>query len=168
MGPVCHELTLWGLSKFFLSSFLCLPGVGDICVPQSGSTIDALVYIHHSAIDLEEKVHVYNTVSLISGEKCQEIHRIEDILNRHSDEGISVRISNWMMSVVAVPCTEYSVVMLSVITRLILLTYWDRVMHICISKLTIIGSNNGLSPGRRQAFIWTSAGVLLFVTSVKS
>ena len=33
--------------------------------------------------------------------------------------------------------------------------------HICISKLTIIGSDNGLAPGRRQAFIWTNAGILL-------
>ena len=33
--------------------------------------------------------------------------------------------------------------------------------HKCISKLTIIGSDNGLSPGRRQAIIWTNAGILL-------
>ena len=32
--------------------------------------------------------------------------------------------------------------------------------HICVSKLTIIGSDNGLSPGRRQAIIWTNAGIL--------
>ena len=36
--------------------------------------------------------------------------------------------------------------------------------HICISKLTIIGSDNGLSPGRRQAIIWTNAGILLIWT----
>ena len=36
--------------------------------------------------------------------------------------------------------------------------------HICISKLTIIGSDNGLSPGRRQAIIWTNAGILLIRT----
>ena len=41
------------------------------------------------------------------------------------------------------------------------LTYWGRVAHICVSKLTIIGSYNGLLPGRRQAIIWTSAGILL-------
>ena len=35
--------------------------------------------------------------------------------------------------------------------------------HICVSKLTIIDSNNGLSPGRRQAIIWTNAGLLLIV-----
>ena len=42
-----------------------------------------------------------------------------------------------------------------------ILTHWGRVMHICVSKLTIIGSDNGLSPGRRQAIIWTNAGILL-------
>ena len=41
------------------------------------------------------------------------------------------------------------------------LTHWGSVMHICVVKLTIIGSDNGLSPGRRQAIIWTNAGILL-------
>ena len=43
----------------------------------------------------------------------------------------------------------------------IILTHRGRVTHICISKLTIIGSDNGLSPGQRQAIIWTNAGILL-------
>ena len=43
----------------------------------------------------------------------------------------------------------------------LMLTHWGRVTHICVSKLTIIGSDNGLSPGRRQAIIWTNAGILL-------
>ena len=30
--------------------------------------------------------------------------------------------------------------------------------HICVSRLTIIGSNNGLSPDQHQAIIWTNAG----------
>ena len=42
-----------------------------------------------------------------------------------------------------------------------MLTHWGRMTHICVSKLTIIGSDNGLSPGRRQAIIWTNAGILL-------
>ena len=33
--------------------------------------------------------------------------------------------------------------------------------HICAGKLSIIGSDNDLSPGRRQAIIWTNAGMLL-------
>ena len=41
------------------------------------------------------------------------------------------------------------------------LTHWGWVMHILISKLTIISLDNGLSPGRRQAIIWTNVGILL-------
>ena len=41
------------------------------------------------------------------------------------------------------------------------LTHWGRVTHICVSNLIIIVSDNGLSPGRRQAIIWTNAGILL-------
>ena len=40
-------------------------------------------------------------------------------------------------------------------------THWGWVRPICIGKLTIIGSDNGLSPHRRQAIIWTNAGILL-------
>ena len=41
------------------------------------------------------------------------------------------------------------------------LTHWGRVTHICVGKLTIIGSDNGLAPGRHQAIIWTNAGIVL-------
>ena len=43
----------------------------------------------------------------------------------------------------------------------IVLTHWGRVTHICVSKQTSIGSDNVLSPGRRQAINWTNAGILL-------
>ena len=39
------------------------------------------------------------------------------------------------------------------------LTHWSGV--ICVGKLTIIGSDNGLSPTRRQAIIWTNDGRFL-------
>ena len=41
-----------------------------------------------------------------------------------------------------------------------LLTHWGRETQICVSKLTIIGSDNGLAPGRRQPIIWTNARIL--------
>ena len=41
------------------------------------------------------------------------------------------------------------------------LTHWGRVTHICVGNLTITGSDNGLSPHRRQAIIWTKARILL-------
>ena len=44
------------------------------------------------------------------------------------------------------------------------LTHWGRATHICVSKLTNIGSDNGLSPGRRQAIIWTNAEIFLIRT----
>ena len=44
------------------------------------------------------------------------------------------------------------------------LTHWGRVTHICVSKLTIISLDNGLSPSRRLFIIWTSAGILLIRT----
>ena len=31
----------------------------------------------------------------------------------------------------------------------------------CVGNLTIIGSDNGLSPGRRQAITWTNVGISL-------
>ena len=41
------------------------------------------------------------------------------------------------------------------------LTHWGRETHICVGKLTIIASDNGLSPSWRQAIIWINAGILL-------
>ena len=44
------------------------------------------------------------------------------------------------------------------------LNHWGRATHICVGKLTIIGSDNGLSPFRRQAIMWTNAWMLLIRT----
>ena len=41
------------------------------------------------------------------------------------------------------------------------LTHWGRVTHICVGNLASLGPDNGLSPGQRQAIIWTDAGILL-------
>ena len=41
------------------------------------------------------------------------------------------------------------------------LTHWGHMTHICVGKITIIGPDNGLSPGRHQAIVWTNAGTLL-------
>ena len=42
-----------------------------------------------------------------------------------------------------------------------ILPHWGRMTRICASNLTIIGSDDGLSPGRRQALTWTNCGILL-------
>ena len=41
------------------------------------------------------------------------------------------------------------------------LTHWGRVTHNRVGKLIIVDSDNGLSPERRQAIIWTNAEILL-------
>ena len=52
-------------------------------------------------------------------------------------------------------------ILLSLLTYL---THWGRATHICVSKQTNTGLDNGLSPGRRQAIIWNNAGILLIRT----
>ena len=44
------------------------------------------------------------------------------------------------------------------------LTLWGSVTHVCISKLTIIGSDNGVPPGGSQVIIWTTDETLLIET----
>ena len=40
-------------------------------------------------------------------------------------------------------------------------THWVWVMHIYVSELTSIDSDNCLSPGHHQPIIWTNAGIFL-------
>ena len=40
-------------------------------------------------------------------------------------------------------------------------THWGWVTYICLGNLTIIHSDNGLSPSRHHAIIWTNAVILL-------
>ena len=49
----------------------------------------------------------------------------------------------------------------SFVTDLSFLTHCGWVTHICVSELTIFGSDNGLSPSRRLAIIWSNGGILL-------
>ena len=56
---------------------------------------------------------------------------------------------------------QESELFLGLLSTAMQLTHRGRVTHICVSKPTTIGSDNGLSPGRRQAIIWTNTGILL-------
>ena len=53
------------------------------------------------------------------------------------------------------------------LTMIIGLTHWGGVTHICVGNLTIISSDNELSPGQRQAIIWTNAGIVLTGTNFR-
>ena len=47
------------------------------------------------------------------------------------------------------------------LTSKMVINHWGPVTHICVGNLTIIGSDNGLSPGWGQAITWTNVGILL-------
>ena len=70
--------------------------------------------------------------------------------------------ANWLFNIEAIlSCVEWKIWLIDPMKMGLWLTHWGRVTHICVVKLTIIGSDNGLSPGRRQAIIWTNVGILL-------
>ena len=78
---------------------------------------------------------------------------------------IGMAIMKWMWFITCTrktsghPCLEN--ISMTCVYSFVSLTNWSRVTNICVSRLTIIGSDNGLSPGRRQAIIWSNDGILL-------
>ena len=73
--------------------------------------------------------------------------------------GAAVEVWNWISSFI--PHFTGALIHAGIKFKPVLLTHWGRVTHICVGNLTTIGSDNGLSPDRRQAIIWTNAGILL-------
>ena len=66
-------------------------------------------------------------------------------------------LQKWILGITGFQMILY----LIMLGHLWVLTHWGRMTHICVSKITVIGSDNGLSPERRQAIIWTNPGILL-------
>ena len=71
-------------------------------------------------------------------------------LKWHGDAGFLVNLTLWCL---------LTIIVKSFVDVLNSLGPSDA--FICVSKLNIIGSDDGLSPIRRQAIIWTTAGILL-------
>ena len=74
--------------------------------------------------------------------------------------------TNRVRSSTHLPCNYYVCMILLLVEAATqkshaMLTHWERMTQICINKLTIIASDNGLSPHRRQAIMWTNAGIVL-------
>ena len=69
--------------------------------------------------------------------------------------------SNILPSPLVARTVEGKVIHWKLIEQVSTLTHWGRVTHICVSILTIIGADNGLSPVRHQAIICTSAGIVV-------
>ena len=109
--------------------------VGPIIVPNEIQVLEVLWPTESIAINFEVPQNMYNCCMSSTINRIQVHYKVYD----HSHYVIS--ISN------TVSCRS--------------LTPWGWVTHICISKLTIIGSDNGLPPGQRQAIVRTNAGILL-------
>ena len=88
---------------------------------------------------------------------------------------IDVTWAPWCLTICSTVCSFWQKIKLDVTSSALLvlckrnpqvtdgypiLTHWGRVTHICVGNVTIIGSDNGLAPDRRQAIIWTNAGIL--------
>ena len=95
---------------------------------------------------------------------CSELGGQKPVLSLSLDRIILNTIFLWLR-------IDYLIVFRSVfncVDDIFVFTYWGRVTHIYIGKLSIIGSDNDLSPGRRQSIIWTNAGMLLIETNLDS
>ena len=98
--------------------------------------------------------------------KLHDDHRLTQLSNKHDitysvidlDDGFE-----WLVSILKyrVRSKKYAHVSMSIMFWCSKVPHGGRVTHICVGNLTIIGPDNGLSRGRRQAIIWTNAVILL-------
>ena len=112
---------------------------------------------HFGPMNLAISVVLRSTIMLFNFSVCKvdinQIHVLcpSDYVSNFSclagfyDDGTITKLILWQTTII---CTNK-------------LTHRGRVTHICVSKLTIIGPDYGLSPGLRKANIWTNAGMLL-------
>ena len=119
--------------------------------------------IHYERLHNHNKAKHNKTVCKFLGIYCIMVTQRASTANRDYPMVVSIVFRAWMikcthmtrLDVIVHPCSN------DLANPPLMLTHWGRVTHICVSKLAIIGSDNGLSPGRCQAIIWTNAGILL-------
>ena len=70
-----------------------------------------------------------------------------------------ITIYIWLQFIIPLNCKRSTKYRTNYWTRSTL-THWGWVTHIYVSEIIIIRPDNGLSPGRRQAIIWTNARIL--------
>ena len=74
---------------------------------------------------------------------------------------VSIVIHNMFHGFVVASFLVDSCAQFTHILKNVYITHWGREMHICVGRITVSGSDNGLSPGRYQAIFWTNAGILV-------
>ena len=118
---------------------------GDSTVSRRGG-----IYCYwRSALKLSKKYHlsaVYRNMPMPNFQKSIWIHT-SDIAYVY----VAINEELWDHVLTQNQRNYHKLFLKWVLESTIWLTHWGRVTHICVANLTIIGSDNGLSPGRRQA-----------------
>ena len=142
---------MWIQRKFFLKI------VENLLWLITNQQIDCLLNSLFGLTTKEtSKVHITGTLSgkpPVTGDSLHKGPVMQKMFSRHD----VIMYSSEILILITDSGNDFK----SIFTDWIALTHCSRVMHICISKLTIIGSHDGLSPGRCQAIIWTNDGILL-------
>ena len=68
----------------------------------------------------------------------------EDATWPMDDKSVLVKVMAW--------CSKY-ILFFKITFECQGLTHWGQVTYVCVNKLNIIGSDNGLAPGQHQAII---------------
>ena len=131
-------------------------------LPSRASEIYLIIYfksIHFNHKIYEYSLNVYWN-SILSDQHTRQVSCIHLTCNDKMFYIWSLKLTDWNSAQLIHVC--WFCVSLTIETQnRNCLTHWGRAMHICVGKLTIIGSDNGLSPGWRQAIVWTNDGILL-------
>ena len=83
------------------------------------------------------------------------------------NRSIIIFIGKMLLKILSGNCRLFCAVLNDVLTHCplghvaVMLTHWGRGTQICVCKIIIIDSDDGLAPGRRQAIMWNNAGILL-------
>ena len=113
----------------------------------------------------------YAKICMIRWKQTQNVPQICILVEKSSVRCASVWKASWIKAYNNVYLWVYHGIVIKAVPKVKMpnltswlafpLIHWGRVTHICVGKLTIIDSDNGLSPGCCQAIIWTNAGILL-------
>ena len=126
------------------------------------------IYVYHECVYRYSKLdNIHGAINRISKVGSFFYLRDRTKINHHHLAGMYVAAIGQRYVNMIIKLSNYSYIRDDITTTsaavtvvLVVVIYWGRVTHICVDKLIIIGCDNGLSPDRRQAIIWTNAGLL--------
>ena len=131
---------------------------------HSGKCIWKRRLVSYFFLGLNVLIQISNTVS----QKLSFFHSMVKRLCRTvCSRNVLNHICKWMSMMITHELIWQNMAMPNVTWHNCILTHWGRVTHICVGKLTIIGSDIGLSPGRRQANTFSFKKKHLMMSSAK-